>query len=81
MRTKIHKMGNSLGVHIPKEIAERAHLVKGKPVSVEFEKGNIVIKPSKEETLEDLVKLITPENNQPLIDFGPDVGREIVEYE
>jgi len=32
-------------------------------------------------TLDELLERITPENMQELIDFGPDVGNEIVEYE
>lgn len=80
MTTKVHKIGNSLGVHIPKEIAQKAGLLKGAPVSIEYSAGKILIIPDKKETLEDLLNGITPENSQPLIDFGPDVGKEIIEY-
>lgn len=79
MTTKVHKIGNSLGIHIPKHIAEKAGLHKGDPVSVEYSAGNILVVPSKKETLEDLLKGITPENSHPLYDWGDDVGKEIIE--
>lgn len=79
MTTKVHKIGNSLGIHIPKHIAKKAGLHKGDPVSVEYSAGKILVVPDKKETLMDLLSGITPENSHPLYDWGDDVGREIIE--
>ncbi|MEI8061666.1 MAG: AbrB/MazE/SpoVT family DNA-binding domain-containing protein [bacterium] len=78
MTTKVHKIGNSLGIHIPKHIAEKARLQKGDPVSVEYSAGKILVVPNKKETLEDLLKSISPTNSHPLYDWGDDVGNEII---
>jgi antitoxin component of MazEF toxin-antitoxin module len=41
----------------------------------------IKIKPvERKYTLDDLLSKMTPENVHPLIDFGPDVGKERWEY-
>ncbi len=80
MTTKVLKIGNSLGVHIPKEVARKAGISRGTPVSVDYSAGKILIIPDKRETLEDLLKNITPENNQAIsTDFGADVGKEIID--
>ena len=79
--TKVQKSGNTLSINIPKVLAERAKLIKGSKVSFDFKGGKILVIPEeKEETLEDMLKGCTPENMPEFIDFGPDVGREIVEY-
>lgn len=41
----------------------------------------VSIRPAhKKYNLDDLIAQITPENRYPAIDWGPDVGREIVEW-
>ena len=78
MNTKIQKFGNSLGVHIPKEIVKSLSLEKGSVIEITQEKKHIKIKiVQKKETLEDLLAKITPENRHELIEFGDPVGREI----
>ena len=79
MDTKVHKIGNSLSVYIPKKFAEKTGLLKGTSVFLRSIGRKIIIEPqSKKETLHDLLKNVTPLNIRPLIDFGPDVGREII---
>ena len=81
MTTKVQKSGNCLSINIPKALAQKASLQKGSRVSFDFKGGKILVIPEKkEETLEDMLKGLTPENMPEFIDFGPDVGREIVEY-
>ncbi len=81
MTTKVQKSGNSLSINIPKSLASRASLLKGSEVSFDFIEGKIIIVPEKKKlTLADMLAQITPENAPEFIDWGPDVGREIVEY-
>jgi len=79
MNTQIKKWGNSLAVRIPKNILDKTNLKEGEGVFVDFQNGVITLKPtSKKETLEDFVAKITPENKHGEIDWGDDVGNEIV---
>ena len=43
MITKIQKWGNSLGLRIPKGIAEDAHVAEGARVDLKVENGRLVI--------------------------------------
>ncbi|HEY3888049.1 MAG TPA: AbrB/MazE/SpoVT family DNA-binding domain-containing protein [Caulobacteraceae bacterium] len=80
MRVQISKWGNSLGVRIPKDVARRVGLAAGAQVEVEAEGGRIVIAPSAPRyRLEDLLKGMTPEAMRDAFDWGPDVGREVVD--
>lgn len=79
MTTKVQKSGNSLSINIPKALAEKAHLQKGSKVSFDYKGGKILVIPEeKKETLEDMLKGLTPENMPEFIDWGPDVGKEIL---
>lgn len=63
MVVTISKWGNSLGVRIPKDALEQAHLSEGDVVDVIPEEGCIALKPhSAELTLDQLIDLITPDN-------------------
>jgi antitoxin MazE len=79
MKSKITKWGNSYGVRIPRALVEKLKLQNAE-VDVIQEGKNVKLVPikKKEETLEDLVKLITPENRHELImdDVLP-VGKEL----
>ena len=82
MNTKIKKWGNSFGVRIPKDFIDDLKL-ENASVSVSMVGGSIVIKPIKIKpvyTLENLVSKITKHNQHPEIDWGEDVGEEIVEW-
>jgi len=85
MHGQISRWGNSLGVRIPKDIANRIGLADGVPVEIEERDGEVVIsrtKPRLRYSLEELVTGVTPEEAHETtreIDWGPDVGREIVE--
>lgn len=79
MNTQIKKWGNSLAIRIPKDILDKTNLKEGEGVFVDFHNGVITLKPSvKKETLEDFVSKITTENKHEEIDWGGDVGNEIV---
>ncbi|MES2059733.1 MAG: AbrB/MazE/SpoVT family DNA-binding domain-containing protein [Patescibacteria group bacterium] len=80
MTTKVQKSGNTLSINIPKAVAEKARIHKGSRVSFDFKGGKILVTPERKElTLEDMLRGLTPENTPEFIDFGPDVGREIID--
>ncbi len=84
MQTKLAKWGNSLGVRIPGAVLAETKLGVGSNVEITAEDGELRLKPvkparRKRYTLDELLKGMTPENVHPEIDWGPDVGREIIE--
>ncbi|MFZ1005475.1 MAG: AbrB/MazE/SpoVT family DNA-binding domain-containing protein [Candidatus Sulfotelmatobacter sp.] len=80
-KAQVAKWGNSLAVRIPKTVAEQARLQEGDAILIEVSEGQIRLRPAERvPTLEELVAQITPENRHGEIDWGPDVGKEIVEW-
>jgi antitoxin MazE len=79
MLTHIQKWGNSLGLRIPKSLAEDIHVEDGAAVDLRVEEGSLIIAPVGKPTytLESLVSKITPENRHELVDFGSARGREV----
>ncbi len=76
------KWGNSLGIRIPKEAADRIGIDQGSELELYVtENENIItLKPKrlqKKYTLEELLSQITPENRHKEIDFGIE-GRELI---
>ncbi len=79
MNTQIKKWGNSLAVRLPKNILDKTNLKEGEFIFLDFKHGFITLKPAvKKETLEDFVNKITPQNRHGEVDWGEDVGNEIV---
>lgn len=68
----IQKWGNSLGVRIPRDIAEDLGLVPGKQVTLEKQDGVLAIRPTKIHTytLKELLKGMTLENTHDEVDWG-----------
>jgi antitoxin MazE len=87
MKTKIAKWGNSLGLRLPKVVAEAAGFSAGAEVDIQVEgKGLRLTRPvsSKHYRLEDLIRemdRLGPANRPELIDWGPDVGAEVIDDE
>jgi antitoxin MazE len=77
----IQKWGNSLAVRIPAALANQLKVAAGTPVEITARNGAIVVKPRKRPkySLREMIKDITPENVHELIDFGPDIGREVID--
>ncbi len=75
MRTHVMKWGNSLGVRIPRVYAESVGLRPGTPVEIVAHDAELVIRPL-EETLEELLALVTPETVHGEIEWGGPAGRE-----
>lgn len=74
---KVRKWGNSLAVRIPREAAARAGLREGDSVAISASSGKVVLARKKRELrIEDLVGLMTPENQPELVEWGPPLGKE-----
>ncbi len=76
MDTIVSAWGNSLGVRIPKALAQKASLAAGAPVLIDFEKGRLVITPVRY-CLDNLVASITPENIHQAVATGKRQGKEL----
>jgi antitoxin MazE len=79
MQVHVARWGNSLGLRIPKDIAQRVGLREGARVDVEVEGDRIVVSPARPRyVLAELLKGMTPQAMREAFDWGPDKGREIV---
>lgn len=78
MQTKVQKWGNSLGVRIPRSLAEEVGLGAGTEVSLSAKDGELVLRRSVPSRLRlaDLLADVTPENIHISIDMGDAVGAE-----
>lgn len=80
-KAQVVKWGNSLAVRIPKAVAQEAHMQEGDSVVIEASADHIELRRAHRiPTLEELVAKITPENHHEETDWGPDVGKEVVEW-
>jgi antitoxin MazE len=76
MTTKLSAWGNSLGIRLPKVVAEHASLSEGSLVEFVLKAdGSVLIRPA-EPSLEELVSRITPQNRHEETDWGTPVGKE-----
>jgi antitoxin MazE len=73
----LQKWGNSVGVRLPKAMLQQVGLKEGAQVDVQVEGDHLVIR-RKRLNLADLLAQCKPENRPDPIDWGPDVGREII---
>lgn len=80
MVVTVSKWGNSLGLRIPKDVASEVGLHEGSRVEIRAKDGHLTISPRQRKyTLEELLANVTPEGMREAFDWGPDVGREIVD--
>ena len=77
----IQQWGNSLAVRIPAALAQQLQLESGTPVEIQPKNGTLVVKPKKpvKYRLGELLKDCKPSQLHGETDFGPDVGREILD--
>lgn len=76
----IRKWGNSRAMRLPNKIGHHDDMAINDRVDVLDKGAYLIIRPSrkkKEETLDDLVARITPENRHPEFDWGPRMGKEV----
>ena len=76
MSTQVQKWGNSLGVRLPKKMADSLNLKPGSAVNITEQKGKIIIAPAEDRTLEQLLDMIDDGNAQPLCMEDEPKGRE-----
>ena len=80
-RAQVVKWGNSLAVRIPKLVAEEARMKEGDAIVIEAAEGHIELRrENRVPALKELVAQITPENRYEETVWGPDRGKEIVEW-
>lgn len=85
MRVKIAKWGNSLGVRLPKAAVEAAGFSPGTEVDIQVQGRGLRLTrlvTTKHYRLEDLIAemdRLGPENRPELVDWGPDVGAEVID--
>ena len=78
MHTRVQKWRSSLGVRIPRGLADELGLGAGTEVSLTAKDGDLVLRPSLPSRLRlaDLLAGITPENTHASVDAGDAVGSE-----
>lgn len=78
MKTKIQKWGNSLGVRLPKSIAEQKDLKEGLGVNVLLKNNQIVIEPVENDiSLESLLSTVSEDNLHEETEWSDVRGNEI----
>ena len=77
----IQKWGNSLAVRIPAALANQLDVAEGAQVQLEVRDGEFVVRPlaRRRLNLKDLLGDCQPSQLHGETDFGPDVGREVIE--
>lgn len=75
MFSNVTKWGNSLGIRIPRSIAERIGIVEGEPIEILIQDDHILMQ--KTSRLKSLLSQITPENWHSETDTGTPKGKEI----
>ena len=77
MMTQVGKWGNSLAVRIPGPYAKELDFQEGTEVEMTRVKDGLLLKRrTREYSLDELLKQITPENLHGETDWGPPVGKE-----
>jgi antitoxin MazE len=77
MTVRVQKWGNSLGVRIPKAVADQSQIREGCELEVSFEDGRVVLNPNKVPSLKQLLAGIRPGDRPDLVDWGKAVGKEV----
>lgn len=78
--TTVQKWGNSLGVRIPKDIADKIKIHQGSEIEMSLKEDKIILMPKKPQirySLDDLLAQCKPENRHDEIDFGIE-GNELI---
>lgn len=74
---QIARWGNSLGLRLPKAVANEAKIQEGDTVELSVVDGEIVVRSAQPTyTLRELLVKVTPENRHGETDWGPPQGRE-----
>lgn len=74
MHIHVTKWGNSLGVRIPRILANKIGIHEGTPVDVSIQNHQLII--TKEFSLQSLLDQVTKENLHEEVQTGPSCGKE-----
>ncbi len=77
MNQHVKKWGNSLALRLPAQLSASLGLKENDSVEMRQEHGGVFIRKVEEETLDELIDRITPENLHDPIDWGHPVGKEV----
>lgn len=77
MKATIQKWGNSLGVRIPKAMADDLKLQNGSEVELLEDSDKIIIQPRRKPNLNDLLSAIDEDNLHGEVSSGDPAGKEI----
>ena len=79
MEVQLKRWGNSLGLRIPKGIADAAGLKADDAVVIDTSQDGLIVKKARRKyVLADLLSQITPENRHEAVDFGGPQGKELL---
>ncbi|MGD1919511.1 MAG: AbrB/MazE/SpoVT family DNA-binding domain-containing protein [Pleurocapsa sp.] len=77
MNSKVSRWGNSLGIRIPKQLAEAVKLQEGEEIEIYCEENKLILVPKKKQyTLEQLLDGMGEEHLHSEMDWGEAVGNE-----
>jgi antitoxin MazE len=79
MQISVSRWGNSLGIRIPKEIAQPLAITEGTRMEIRADGDQVVLTPLRPRphyTLREILNGVTPEAMHEAFDWGPDRGRE-----
>jgi antitoxin MazE len=80
MKVRVSKWGNSLGVRLPRSLAEHIDVHEGQTVEISVDGARLTVEPIRPAlSLRDLLVNMTPEAMREAFDWGEDVGRERVD--
>jgi antitoxin MazE len=79
MQVQLSKWGNSLGLRLPRALAQQIGVSEGQKVNIVAEGARLIIEPvSPGFSLPDLLVNMTPEAMREAFDWGEDASREVV---
>jgi antitoxin MazE len=79
MKTSVQRWGNSLAVRIPRAFAAETRIEDGTEVELLLKGDDLVVRPVRRRrlALSELLKKVTPKNQQDEVSSGAPVGQEI----
>jgi len=77
VRAIVSKWGNSLGLRIPRGLAEDAGLTDGSPIDLRVENGRLIVEPVTVENLDALLAKVTAKNLHGELLVDTPRGREV----
>ena len=76
MHARVQRWGNSLALRIPRPFAIEAGIEANSDVDLTVENGQLVVRPMRKPSLDDLLSGITDENLHGEVGSGDPVGNE-----